>query len=223
MTKHLTIAIDGPAGAGKSTIAKQLAAYYSIIYVDTGAMYRAVALHMMRNNIDLTSETAVVIEMDCVNVELKHVKGTQVVMLNDEDVSVAIRKQEVGENASKISGYLPVREKMVQLQQEMAKVESLVMDGRDIGTHVLKNASLKIFLSADVMVRAKRRYEQLVMQGASADLNLIANEIKDRDYRDMHREHSPLEQAKDAVLVDTSHLTIEEVVTTLIQLVERSE
>jgi len=222
MEQHLTIAIDGPAGAGKSTIAKKLAAHYGIIYVDTGAMYRAVALYMMRTHTDLDSEEAVVAKMDEVSVALKYAEGSQVVMLNGEDVSEAIRLQEVGENASRISVHLPVRKKMVELQQAMARIESLVMDGRDIGTHVLTEASLKVYLSADVMVRAKRRYDQLLLTGLEADLGLIADEIEERDYRDMHREHSPLEQATDAILIDTSYLNIEEVVTTIIQLVERS-
>lgn len=222
MTKHLTIAIDGPAGAGKSTIAKKLAAHYGIIYVDTGAMYRALALHMMINKVDLSQEAMVVSAMDQVEINLAYKDGGQLVMLNGKDVSLAIRQQAVGENASVISAYLPVRHKMVALQQEMAAKTSLVMDGRDIGTHVLKDASVKVYLSADVAVRAQRRYDQLVAQGHEADLQKIADEIRDRDYRDMNREHSPLEQAKDAVLVDTSTMDIEASVEAIIQLVERS-
>lgn len=222
MNKHLTIAIDGPAGAGKSTIAKKLAAHYGITYVDTGAMYRAVALHMMKNHIPLTQEERVVKAMEGLTINLEYKEGSQVVVLNGQDVSVAIRQQEVGENASVISAYLPVRHQMVAMQQAMAAKTSLVMDGRDIGTHVLKKARVKVYLSADVAVRAKRRYEQLISQGDGGDLELIAEEIRDRDYRDMNREHSPLEQAEDAVLVDTSAMDIQETVDAIIQLVERS-
>lgn len=220
MTDHMTIAIDGPAGAGKSTIAKKLAADYSIIYVDTGAMYRAVAYHMLTNDISLSDESAVVEAMEDLDLQLLYKEGSQRVILNGKDVSEAIRKQEVGESASKISVYLPVRKKMVALQQAMGKKTSLVMDGRDIGTHVLTEATLKVYLSADVMVRAQRRYDQLVEKGEQANLEVIAGEIRDRDYRDMNREHAPLMQAEDAVLVDTSAMTIEEVVATIRQLIE---
>jgi len=222
MNNHLTVAIDGPAGAGKSTIAKKLAAHFGVIYVDTGAMYRAVALHMMSSNISVTNEEQVVKAMVDIEISLEYKEGSQMVVLNGEDVSAAIRQQEVGENASVISAYLPVRQQMVAMQQEMAAKSSLVMDGRDIGTHVLKDAFLKVYLSADVGVRAKRRYDQLVKQGVAADLSAIAQEIRDRDYRDMNREHSPLEQAEDAILVDTSYMDIEASVNTIIQLVERS-
>ncbi len=222
MNNHLTIAIDGPAGAGKSTIAKKIAAHYGVTYVDTGAMYRAVALHMMSRNISVTKEEQVVEAMGDIEISLEYKEGSQIIILNGEDVSIAIRQQEVGENASVISAYLPVRQQMVAMQQEMATKSSLVMDGRDIGTHVLKDASLKVYLSADVLVRAKRRYDQLVKQGVAADLGAIAEEIRDRDYRDMNREHSPLEPAEDAILVDTSYMDIETSVNTIIQLVERS-
>ena len=222
MNNHLTIAIDGPAGAGKSTIAKKIAAHYGVTYVDTGAMYRAVALHMMRSYISVTKEEQVVEAMGDIEISLEYKEGSQIIILNGEDVSIAIRQQEVGENASVISAYLPVRQQMVAMQQEMATKSSLVMDGRDIGTHVLKDASLKVYLSADVLVRAKRRYDQLVKQGVAADLGAIAEEILDRDYRDMNREHSPLEPAEDAILVDTSYMDIETSVNTIIQLVERS-
>ena len=220
MTNHLTIAIDGPAGAGKSTIAKNLAAHFGIIYVDTGAMYRAVSYHMMQQQVDLSSEADVTANMDDVKIELAFEDGTQRVILNGEDVSEAIRQQEVGENASRISVYLPVREKMVAMQQAMGKAKSLVMDGRDIGTHVLTDASLKIYLSADVMIRAKRRFDQLAEKGENPDLEAIAEEIRDRDHRDMTREHAPLRQADDAVLVDTSNMTIDQVTAHIVSLAE---
>ena len=222
MNNHLTIAIDGPAGAGKSTIAKKLAAHYGIIYVDTGAMYRAVALHMMNSKISINNEEQVVKAMGDIEINLEYKEGSQVVVLNGKDVSVAIRQQVVGENASVVSAYLPVRQQMVAMQQKMASKTSLVMDGRDIGTHVLKEASLKVFLSADVAVRAWRRYDQLAEQGVKANYDAISEEIRDRDYRDMNREHSPLEPAEDAILVDTSYMDIEASVNTIIQLVERS-
>lgn len=219
--KHLTIAIDGPAGAGKSTIAKRLAEAYNILYVDTGSMYRATALHMLNKGIKLTDEASVVAEMANVSIALSHdEKGFQQVHLDGRDVTEDIRKQEVGESASIISAYLPVRVKMVAMQQAMGKKHSLVMDGRDIGTHVLKEATLKVYLSADVMVRAQRRYDQLVEKGEQPNLEEIAQEIRDRDHRDMDREHAPLVQAEDAVLVDTSDMTIDEVVRTIGHLVE---
>lgn len=221
MKKHRTIAIDGPAGAGKSTIAKHIATDYGIIYVDTGAMYRATALHMMHKGIDLADEAAVVAAMEGVDIQLTYTEGSQHILLNGVDVSVDIRRQEIGESASKISVYLPVRKKMVALQQAMAKKTSLVMDGRDIGTHVLTEATVKVFLTADVMVRAKRRYDQLTQKGESPNLEAIAAEIEARDERDMNREHAPLVQAEDAVLVDTSHRTIDEVVEVIRQLIER--
>lgn len=223
MTKPLTIAIDGPAGAGKSTIAKNLAKQFDIIYVDTGAMYRAVAFYMMSHKVPLADETAVVKAMSDIKIELKFIEGSQVVILNDQDVTTAIRRQEVGENASKVSAYLSVRQQLVEMQQAMAEKTSLVMDGRDIGTHVLIKATLKIYLSADVMVRAKRRYDELVSKGERADLANIAKEISDRDYRDMNREHAPLKQAEDAVLVDTSYMSINEVTNHIIQLVKERQ
>lgn len=220
MSKHLTIAIDGPAGAGKSTIAKQLAKDFSIVYVDTGAMYRTVAFYMIEQTVNLKNEEEVVAMLDQVNIEIKYEDNTQHIYLNNVDVSIDIRQQEVGESASIISTYLPVRKKMVEMQQAMGQSTSLVMDGRDIGTHVLTNATLKVYLSADAKVRAKRRYDELVAKGENPILSSIEKEIEDRDYRDMNRKHAPLRQAQDAILVDTSYLSIEEVVSKIRQLVE---
>lgn len=220
MHDYLTIAIDGPAGAGKSTIAKKIAAHYSIVYVDTGAMYRAVAYYMLQHAIDTSNELAVVSQLDEIDITINYIEGSQHIMLNGEDVSEVIREQNVGENASKVSAHLPVRKKMVAMQQGMAKTTSLVMDGRDIGTHVLTNATCKIYLTADSRVRAKRRYDELKAKGQEADLEAIVVEIEERDHRDMNREHAPLRQAEDAILVDTSSLGINEVVETIINIVE---
>ncbi|MDF1617534.1 (d)CMP kinase [Petrocella sp. FN5] len=220
MNDILTIAIDGPAGAGKSTIAKRLAKDYEIVYVDTGAMYRSVALYMMEHDINLDVESAVVEALSQVHIRIVYKDDTQNIYLNEEDVTQKIRQQSVGEGASKVSAYLPVRKKMVMMQQEMAKKTSLVMDGRDIGTHVLTDARVKIFLSADVMIRAKRRFNELIEKGASADLQMIANEIKERDHRDMNREHAPLVQAKDAHMLDTSNMSIDEVVDEIKKIIE---
>lgn len=220
MSNHLTIAIDGPAGAGKSTIAKKLAKHFSIVYVDTGAMYRTVAYYMLQNNVDTTDETSVVARLDNVNIDIEYIEGSQHIFLNGEDVSAVIREQYVGENASKVSAHLPVRAKMVAMQQAMGKKTSLVMDGRDIGTHVLTEATCKVYLTADSRVRAQRRFDELLSKGQEADLEAIVQEIEERDYRDMNREHAPLRQAEDAVLVDTSSLSIDEVVDTIINIVE---
>jgi cytidylate kinase len=220
MSKILTIAIDGPAGAGKSTIAKKLAGHFEIVYVDTGAMYRAVAYYMVLNHIDFGNEIEILKALDQVNITIVYENHTQFLYLNTQDVTELIRDQAIGEGASKVSAYLPVRQKLVAMQQEMAKATSLVMDGRDIGTHVLTKASVKIYLTAEVMVRATRRYNELVQKGLTADIDAIAKEIADRDYRDMNRDYAPLVQAEDAILVDTSKMSIDEVVQTIIQIVE---
>jgi len=208
----INIAIDGPAGAGKSTIAKSLAKSRNMVYVDTGAMYRAIGLYCSRKGIDGNDEAAVVGELNNINVSLAYENGEQVVYLNGENVNGFIRTTEAGNMASAVSVHRKVREKMVALQQELAKTTSVVMDGRDIGTVVLPNAEVKIYLTASSAVRAKRRYDELVAKGMECDLATLQKEIEERDYRDMNREVTPLRRAEDAILLDTSDLNIEEVV-----------
>lgn len=208
----INIAIDGPAGAGKSTIAKCLARELSYIYVDTGAMYRAMALYFLKHGIDSGDEAAVSEACASVQVSIGYENGEQQVILNGENVTGLIRTEEVGNMASATSVYGAVRRKLVELQQQLAANENVIMDGRDIGTCVLPHAQVKIYLTASVERRARRRYDELTAKGISCDLQEIARDIEDRDYRDMHREISPLRQAADAVLVDTSDMNIEEVV-----------
>lgn len=213
--KKINIAIDGPAGAGKSTIAKSLAKSRNMVYVDTGAMYRAIGLYCSRKGIAGDDEKTIVGELDNINVSLAYESGEQVVYLNGENVNGLIRTPEAGAMASAVSVYPAVRSKMVELQQALAKTTSVVMDGRDIGTVVLPNAEVKIYLTASAEVRAKRRYDELVAKGMECDLVQLQKEIEERDYRDMNRETSPLKQAEDAVLLDTSDMNIEEVVTAM--------
>ena len=212
-----TIAIDGPAGAGKSTIAKRVAKELSFIYVDTGAMYRAMALYFLRKGI-LPDETEK-IEAACedIQVSITYVNGEQQVWLNGENVSKEIRKEEVGNMASKTSVKSKVREKLVALQRELASRENVVMDGRDIGTQVLPDATAKIYLTASVEERARRRFLELQEKGMPANMEAIEADIIARDHRDMTREISPLRQAEDAVLVDASQMTIEEVTNAVIR------
>lgn len=207
-----TIAIDGPAGAGKSTIAKRIAKELGFIYVDTGAMYRAMALYFLRNGISPEDTKAIEDNCDRIDVAIQYQDGVQQVILNGENVSVEIRKEEVGNMASKTSVNGKVREKLVTLQRKLADRENVVMDGRDIGTQVLPNASLKIYLTASVEERARRRCLELQQKGMQGDIAQIEADIKERDYRDMTREISPLRQAEDAILVDASHMNIDEVV-----------
>lgn len=214
------IAIDGPAGAGKSTIAKIVAKELDFIYVDTGAMYRTMALACLRAGIVAENETEIVANCQNVKVDLKYEDGLQKVYLNGEDVSTEIRKEEVGNMASAIAVYGPVRKILVEMQQEIAKVNNVVMDGRDIGTAVLPNADLKIYLTASVETRAMRRYKELVEKGQECDIKQIEADIADRDYRDMNRDVSPLKQAEDAVLVDSSEMNIEQVVEAITKLVK---
>lgn len=215
--RHFNIAIDGPAGAGKSTIAKEVARRLGFVYVDTGAMYRAMALYFIRAGIDPGDETAIGAVCRNADISLGYEKGVQQVYLNGENVSGLIRTEEVGNMASATSGHLPVRVKLVELQQQLAARENVIMDGRDIGTCVLPGAPAKIYLTASVRVRAQRRYKELAKKGTNCSLAEIEKDIEDRDYRDMHRENSPLKQAEDAVLLDSSAMTAEEVIAAVIR------
>jgi len=208
----INIAIDGPAGAGKSTIAKRVAKNRGYIYVDTGAMYRAMALYLIRENIAASDIAG--IESACKNadISIEYTNGEQVVLLNGENVNAYLRTEEVGNMASASSVNGKVRAKLQELQQKLAAKADVVMDGRDIGTAVLPNADVKIFLTAGSFVRAERRYKELMEKGEEADIKKIEADIIDRDHRDMTRELNPLTQAADAVLVDSSYMTIDEVV-----------
>ena len=216
------IAVDGPAGAGKSTIAKLVAKKKGIIYVDTGAMYRAMALFMIRENVNPKDQEAIIAKCADANVTLGQEDGQQVVYLNGENVNGLIRTEAVGIMASTISVIGEVRAKLVEKQQALAKTTDLIMDGRDIGTVVLPNANLKIYLTASSEVRAKRRFDELIAKGQECDFAQIKADIEERDYRDMHREISPLKQADDAILVDTSYMTIDEVVEKILALAEEN-
>lgn len=213
----MNIAIDGPAGAGKSTIAKRLAKKLGFIYVDTGAMYRAMAYYFLQHNIDAKDENAIAAACPDVDVTITYENGEQQVLLNGENVNGVIRNEEVGNMASSTSVYPVVRKKLVELQRQLAKSADVIMDGRDIGTYVLPDAQVKIYLTASSATRAKRRYDELTEKGVSCDLAEIEKDIIDRDYRDMHRETSPLRQAEDAVLVDSSEMNIDEVVDAIYQ------
>ena len=193
------IAIDGPAGAGKSTIAKLVAKRLGFIYVDTGAMYRAMALYMIKNGISAEESEKISSTCKSADITIKHENGEQVVYLNGENVNGLIRTEEVGNMASASSVNKDVREKLVELQQKLAATTDVVMDGRDIGTVVLPDARLKIYLTASSEVRAKRRFKELTEKGIECDIKVIEQDIVDRDYRDMHREISPLKQADDAI------------------------
>ena len=212
------IAIDGPAGAGKSTIAKLVAKKRGYIYVDTGAMYRAMALYLLRNGVDTSDTAAIAKACQNADISIAYQNGEQVVLLNGENVNAYLRTEEVGNMASVSSAVPEVRKKLVELQQELAAREDVVMDGRDIGTVVLPHADAKVYLTASTHTRAMRRFLELQEKGQTADLEKIEADIADRDYRDMHRETSPLRQAEDAVLVDSSEMTIEQVVERILSL-----
>ncbi len=205
------IAIDGPAGAGKSTIAKRVAKELGFIYVDTGAMYRAIALYFLQNQIDTSDENTVREALNGIQVSIAYENEEQQILLNGENVTGSIRREEVGNMASVTSAYPSVRMKLLSLQQELAASADVIMDGRDIGTCVLPKAPLKIYLTASVKTRAKRRFEELTEKKIPCNIEEICKDIEERDYRDMHRDVSPLCQAEDAVLVDSSDMTIQEV------------
>lgn len=209
------VAIDGPAGAGKSTVAKAVAKEQGFIYVDTGAMYRAMALYMIRKGIDSNDEAAVCARLDEIEIALTYEDGVQQVILNGENVSGLIRTDEVSMATSNISKFRLVRRKMVELQQEIAKTADVVMDGRDIGTVVLPNADIKLYLTASSHVRAMRRHKEQAEKGGTKTLEEIEQDIIARDYQDMHRENSPLTQASDAIYLDTSDMNQQQVVDTI--------
>lgn len=214
------VAIDGPAGAGKSTVAKAVAKAQGFIYVDTGAMYRAMALYFIRKGIDSNDVEAICNRLDEIEIALAYEEGVQQVFLNGENVSGLIRTEEVGMATSTISKIKEVREKMVALQQDIAKTTDVVMDGRDIGMWVLPNADVKIYLTASSIERARRRYKELVEKGSTKTLEEIEQDIIARDYQDMHRENSPLVQAPDAVYLDTSDMSLEQVIDVIMNMID---
>lgn len=212
------IAIDGPAGAGKSTIARRVAKELSFIYVDTGAMYRAMALYLLRRKVNRDDTEQIGNICQDAEISIEYQNGEQIVLLNGENVNSYLRTEEVGNMASVSSAVPRVREKLLSLQRKLAKDMSVVMDGRDIGTTILPDADVKIYLTASSLTRAKRRYLELQEKGTVCNLDEIQKDIEERDQRDMSREISPLRQAEDAVLVDSSDLTIQQVVDRILQI-----
>lgn len=212
------IAIDGPAGAGKSTIAKKVAETKKFIYVDTGAMYRAMAYFMLISKVNPADASAIEAKCTQADITIRYENGEQVVLLNGENVNAHLRTEEVGNMASVTSKNPKVRERLTVLQKELAEKNDVVMDGRDIGTCVLPNADVKVYLTASAGVRAKRRYDELTAKGENCSIAKIEEDIVKRDEQDMNREIAPLKQAEDAVLIDSSCMTVEEVVQAILEL-----
>ena len=214
------IALDGPAGAGKSTIAKRIAEKLQFVYIDTGAMYRTLALACLKQGVDTADEERVSMAAEAADLDIRYIDGSQHMFLEGEDVSGQIRTEEVSKAASDTSKFQRVRDRLVYLQQQLAEKYNVVMDGRDIGTVVLPHADLKIFMTSSVELRAMRRYKEYLEKGQACDLEAIKEDIMQRDYNDTHRANSPLRQAQDAVLLDTSDMSIDEVADAIIRLYE---
>ena len=209
--KHIAVAVDGPAGAGKSSVSKAVAKDLGLVYIDTGAMYRSVALFAINNGVDIKNNPQELIKkLDEVDISIKYDDSGQLIYLNGEDVTGKIRTPEVSVGASDVAVIKEVREKLVKMQQKMAECDSVIMDGRDICSYVLPNAEVKIFLTASVDARAQRRYKELIEKGETCDFEQIKRDIEYRDINDSTRKESPLKRAEDAVLADTSDLTFEE-------------
>ena len=216
---HYCVALDGPAGAGKSTVAKAVAKNLEILYVDTGALYRSLALFAINNNVDCRDEENVLKILDKANVELKYVDKVQRVFLNGEDVSEKIRTPEISMGASDISAIPAVRQFLLDLQRKIAKENSVIMDGRDIGTVILPDAEVKIFITASAEIRAKRRYDELIEKGQDVVYKDVLKDVIERDYNDSHRKIAPLKQADDAILLDTSSLSLDESIDAVIEII----
>lgn len=206
----ISVAIDGPSGAGKSSLAKRLAADLGYVYVDTGAMYRSIGLYAVRQGVDLHDADAVAALLPGIQLDIRLVEGTQHVYLNGEDVSEAIRAEEIGMAASAVSAHPQVRAFLLETQRGLAANQNVLMDGRDIGTVVLPQATVKIFLTASAEARAQRRCKELQEKGQPAELETVLADIRQRDYQDTHREVAPLKQADDAILVDTSDIDFDQ-------------
>ncbi len=220
--KYISVAIDGPAGAGKSSVSKAAAKKLGFVYIDTGAMYRTVALYALRQGIDCVNEREKLVDrLDDISIKISYFDDAQHIFLNGEDVSKEIRQEEVSVNASNVAVIPEVRKKLVAMQQEMAKSENVIMDGRDICSYVLPNAQVKIFLTASVESRAERRYKELIEKGAECDLEAIKRDIEYRDKNDSERAEAPLKRAHDAVLVDTTELDFSESVEAVLELVNK--
>lgn len=209
---NLTVAIDGPASSGKSTVAKKIAEDFGLIYVDTGAMYRTLTYIALKNKVDIENESELMRILDSLTIHFKRTAEGQSVFANDENVTSSIRQNDVTNAVSAVSAHLEVRKEMVSRQQKMAKKHGVIMDGRDIGTVVLPKADVKIFLVASVDKRAERRHLENVEKGIPSNLENLKDEIAERDYKDSNRKVSPLKQAEDAILIDTTNLTIDEVI-----------
>lgn len=220
MNQCFSIALDGPSGAGKSTVAKALAQRLGAAYLDTGAMYRAVALYVLRRQANPDAPREVIPLLDHIQIEIRFTEAGQRVMLNGEDVSASIRENQVSAAASKVAAIPEVRNRLAAMQRTMAEARSVVMDGRDIGTHVLPNATLKVYLTASAQERARRRFEELQQKGQDVDFDTIQRQMLERDYNDSHRAASPLCRAEDAVKLDSTGMDINQVVEAIAALLE---
>ena len=216
------IAIDGPAGAGKSTIARAAARSLGFLYVDTGAMYRAIALHLLRNHVEVEQTDKIEELLAGMTIRIAYSGGEQQIILNGENVTGQLRKEEVGNMASRSAANPKVREKLLQLQRDIARDNDVIMDGRDIGTFVLPNADVKVYLTASVEERANRRYLELKEKGLEADMAKIEEDIRTRDFQDMNRTIAPLKQAEDAVVIDSSRMSIPEVMDRIVDAFQES-
>lgn len=214
-----SIAIDGPGGAGKSTIAKIIAKKLGCVYIDTGAMYRAVGLFATRRGIDTNDAAALEKVLGEIEVDIENIDGTMHIFLCGEDVSDKIRTPEISMAASNVAKAVPVRLKLVELQRKLAEKSDVIMDGRDIGSYVLPKADVKIYLTADVEDRARRRYDELVLKGENVEFNDVLEDMKQRDYNDSHREFAPLCKAEDAILADTTGFELEEAVEKIFEII----
>lgn len=219
MEKQFAIAIDGPAAAGKSTVAKLVASKLTYVYIDTGAMYRALTLSALRSNLDVKNEKEIYNLLSKITIDLEQSDQGQKVLLNDEDVSLEIRTKEVTNNVSYVAEHVTVRHEMVNRQQKLAAKRGVVMDGRDIGTHVIPDAEVKVFLIASVEERAERRHKENIEKGFTSDLDQLKDEIRKRDKIDSEREYAPLIKAEDATEIDTTSLSIEEVADEILKMV----